>query len=660
VAYSYVTYTGTGSLTNFTFPFQYLDKNNISVTVDGNPVSFTWLNDSTITVSPAPAVDTKVVIGRQTEKSTLLVDFNDGSVLTEKDLDTANRQVFFMTQESLDNSAQSLEEFNQFVTQAGDYAESAYTYERLAYDHKENASDSADAAEISKDLAGTYANQALTASANVQSQVNAADASAIAAAGSATAAATSATAAASSASSVAANATTATTKAAEAASSATAAASSASAAAGSASTASTGATTATTQASNASTSATNAAASAANASSSATAAASSASSASSSATSASASATTATSQASAAASSATASAASATAAASSAATVSKYQGPQSSNPTTRGDGSALQAGDLYFNTVASEMRVYNGSTWQAQAASPDTMVERSFTATAGQTSYTFSGGYRVGYTYVYLNGALLDSTDITATNGTTITFVQALALNDEVRILSFKAVGTIAVADVSGLQATLDSKAATSSLAPVATSGAYSDLTGKPTLATVATTGAYSDLTGKPTIPTVPTVVSAFTNDSGYLTSATAGSTYAPISTTVTLTGTQTLTNKTLTSPAATTPTLTGTRETKVAMGANNIDCAAGNVFTKTISGATTLTVSNVAASGSVSEFILKLTNGGSATITWFSGVKWAGGTAPVLTASGVDNIGFFTDDGGTTWHGAVISKDSK
>jgi len=38
-------------------------------------------------------------------------------------------------------------------------------------------------------------------------------------------------------------------------------------------------------------------------------------------------------------------------------------------------------------------------------------------------------------------------------------------------------------------------------LAPIATSGAYTDLTGKPTLATVATSGAYTDLTGKPTIP---------------------------------------------------------------------------------------------------------------------------------------------------------------
>ena len=37
------------------------------------------------------------------------------------------------------------------------------------------------------------------------------------------------------------------------------------------------------------------------------------------------------------------------------------------------------------------------------------------------------------------------------------------------------------------------------SLATVATTGAYSDLTGKPSLATVATTGSYSDLTNEPT-----------------------------------------------------------------------------------------------------------------------------------------------------------------
>lgn len=118
----------------------------------------------------------------------------------------------------------------------------------------------------------------------------------------------------------------------------------------------------------------------------------------------------------------------------------------------------------------------------------------------------------------------------------------------------------------------------------------------------------------------------------------------------VTLNGIQTLTNK----------TITGLKETSVAMPANDINLATGNLFTKTITGATTLTVSNVPASGTAQSFILELTNGGSGTITWFSGVKWTGGTAPTLTVSGVDILGFYTKDGGTTWRGLILSKDSK
>lgn len=40
-----------------------------------------------------------------------------------------------------------------------------------------------------------------------------------------------------------------------------------------------------------------------------------------------------------------------------------YQGPKTADPTLRNDGSALQAGDLYFNTTASVMKVYTGSAW---------------------------------------------------------------------------------------------------------------------------------------------------------------------------------------------------------------------------------------------------------------------------------------------------------
>lgn len=101
-------------------------------------------------------------------------------------------------------------------------------------------------------------------------------------------------------------------------------------------------------------------------------------------------------------------------------------------------------------------------------------------------------------------------------------------------------------------------------------------------------------------------------------------------------------------------------QEKKQSVAASNIDISTGNYFTKTVSGSTTFTVSNVPASGTVAAIVLDLTNGGSAAVTWWSGVKWAAGSAPTLTASGRDVLGFFTHDGGTTWTGLVLAKDVK
>lgn len=120
----------------------------------------------------------------------------------------------------------------------------------------------------------------------------------------------------------------------------------------------------------------------------------------------------------------------------------------------------------------------------------------------------------------------------------------------------------------------------------------------------------------------------------------------------VSLTGIQTITNKTLTTVAS--------FETKVALANGTIDLATGNYFSKTISGATTFSVTNVPASGIVGGFNLELTNGGSATVTWWSNVKWAAGTAPTLTSAGRDILGFYTHDNGTTWNGLVLAKDIK
>ena len=103
------------------------------------------------------------------------------------------------------------------------------------------------------------------------------------------------------------------------------------------------------------------------------------------------------------------------------------------------------------------------------------------------------------------------------------------------------------------------------------------------------------------------------------------------------------------------------TTMTRVDMSsATAIDQAEGNYFTKTVAANTTFTITNVPSGTVASGFILELTNGGAYTTTFPASVKWAGGVAPTLTASGVDVLVFITDDAGTTWRGAVSMLDSK
>ena len=86
-----------------------------------------------------------------------------------------------------------------------------------------------------------------------------------------------------------------------------------------------------------------------------------------------------------------------------------------------------------------------------------------------------------------------------------------------------------------------------------------------------------------------------------------------------------------------------------------NIDCHTGNVFALTTNQNTTFTFSNPPASGTAYGFTLKLTAGGTHTITYPNTVDFAGATAPDAPASGeTDVLVFFTVDGGTNWYGAL------
>jgi hypothetical protein len=98
---------------------------------------------------------------------------------------------------------------------------------------------------------------------------------------------------------------------------------------------------------------------------------------------------------------------------------------------------------------------------------------------------------------------------------------------------------------------------------------------------------------------------------------------------------------------------------------ATTINLLNANVFTATLTGNCTFTLSNPIATGS-SSFTLILTNDGTAgrTVAWAGGSFVFPGGASALsrttTANAVDVWVFFTPNGGTTWYGNIAMKDMK
>lgn len=92
------------------------------------------------------------------------------------------------------------------------------------------------------------------------------------------------------------------------------------------------------------------------------------------------------------------------------------------------------------------------------------------------------------------------------------------------------------------------------------------------------------------------------------------------------------------------------------------IDLSKASVYFKTIpAGTTTFTFSNPASAGFVSTFIVELKNtqGVAPTVNWPASVKWQDGAKPKLTANSTDIFGFYTRDGGLTYRGLTLSKNS-
>jgi hypothetical protein len=148
--------------------------------------------------------------------------------------------------------------------------------------------------------------------------------------------------------------------------------------------------------------------------------------------------------------SATAAAASATAAAASYDSFDdRYLGAKSSNPTLDNDGNALITGAIYFNTVSAVMLAWSGTAWVSISSSAE-IYRYKFIAVGGETSVSGADAssqtlsYIAGKEQVYLNGVLLvRGTDYTATNGTSITALAALVVNDVLEVITFTALSVV-------------------------------------------------------------------------------------------------------------------------------------------------------------------------------------------------------------------------
>ena len=133
-----------------------------------------------------------------------------------------------------------------------------------------------------------------------------------------------------------------------------------------------------------------------------------------------------------------------------------YVGPSATPPTTRVDTSALQVGDLYFDTATNTMKVYSSGGWVSTGSSVNGTSNR-FTYTVSSSTVTITGAdddgntlaYDAGYIDVYLNGVrMVNGTDVTVTSGTSVVFASAIGTSgtDIVDIVAF---GTFQLANFS-------------------------------------------------------------------------------------------------------------------------------------------------------------------------------------------------------------------
>lgn len=108
MALTYKLYTGDGANRIFNIPFVYLSPSHIKVYLNGVSTEAFAIANGTVTMDVAPAAGVSIRIQRETPSDKRMVDYKDGSVLDEEDLDTQSDQVMYLSQETYDKAHDAL------------------------------------------------------------------------------------------------------------------------------------------------------------------------------------------------------------------------------------------------------------------------------------------------------------------------------------------------------------------------------------------------------------------------------------------------------------------------------------------------------------------------------------------------------------------------
>lgn len=112
----FISYQGDGSTKNFAVPFPYLAREHVKVYYGWNifddsfgtelteGVGFAWSSDTLIWIAEAPAVGQTLSLVRQTPRDYQIVPWEDGSVLSASDINTADLQCLYALQELLERA----------------------------------------------------------------------------------------------------------------------------------------------------------------------------------------------------------------------------------------------------------------------------------------------------------------------------------------------------------------------------------------------------------------------------------------------------------------------------------------------------------------------------------------------------------------------------